>query len=233
MNILINLFDSFTKLFQSNPFVSIFAALLWGMLSVILSPCHLSSIPLVIGYINGSGKLKTSRAFYLSLIFSIGILITIAIIGTITGLLGRMFGDIGKIGRIIVAIVFALVGIWLMDIIPIPQFKTISPDMKGKGTIGAFVLGLIFGLALGPCTFGFMMPLLLVVFQTAQRSFMYATFLLFAFAIGHISIIVFAGTFVNWVQSYLNWTEKSKGTMILRKLCGVIVIVTGIYLIFV
>jgi cytochrome c-type biogenesis protein len=230
MNILINLFDSFTKLFQSNPFVSILAALLWGMLSVILSPCHLSSIPLVIGYINGSGKLKTSRAFYLSLIFSLGVLITIGIIGTITGLLGRMFGDIGKIGRIIVAIVFVLVGIWLMDIIPIPQFKAISPDMKGKGTIGAFVLGLIFGLALGPCTFGFMMPLLLVVFQTAQKSFMYATFLLSAFAIGHIAIIVIAGTFVNWVQSYLNWIEKSRGVKILRIVCGILVVLSGVYL---
>jgi cytochrome c-type biogenesis protein len=230
MNILINLFDSFTKLFQSNPFVSILAALLWGMLSVILSACHLSSIPLVIGYINGSGKSKTSRAFYLSLIFSLGVLITIAIIGTITGLLGRMFGDIGKIGRIIVAIVFVLVGIWLMDIIPIPQFKAISPDMKGKGTIGAFVLGLIFGLALGPCTFGFMMPLLLVVFQTAQKSFMYATFLLSAFATGHIAIIVIAGTFVNWVQNYLNWTEKSRGVKILRIVCGILVVLSGVYL---
>jgi len=230
MNILINLFDSFTKLFQSNPFVSILAALLWGMLSVILSPCHLSSIPLVIGYINGSGKLKTSRAFYLSLIFSLGVLITIAIIGTITGLLGRMFGDIGKIGRIIVAIVFVLVGIWLMDIIPIPQFKTISPDMKGKGTIGAFVLGLIFGLALGPCTFGFMMPLLLVVFQVAQKNFLFATILLFSFALGHISIIVFAGTFVNWVQNYLNWTERSRGVKILRIVCGILVVLSGVYL---
>ncbi|MGC8765082.1 MAG: cytochrome c biogenesis CcdA family protein [Brevinematia bacterium] len=230
MNILISLFDSFTKFFQSNPFIAVLSAFLWGVLSVVLSPCHLSSIPLVIGYINGSGKLKTRRAFFLSLVFSLGILITIAIIGIITGLLGRMLGDIGRIGNIIVAITFILVGIWLMDLISIPQFKALSPDMKGKGTIGAFVLGLIFGLALGPCTFGFMMPLLLVVFQAAQKSFIYSVLLLSAFATGHVAVIVLAGTFVNWVQNYLNWTEKSKGTMILRKACGLLVIATGVYL---
>jgi len=124
------------------------------------------------------------------------------------------------------------VEIWLMDLIPIPQFKAITPDMKGKGTIGAFVLGLIFGLALGPCTFGFMMPLLLVVFQVAQKSLLYSLSLLLSFAIGHIAVIVLAGTFVNWVQNYLDWTKKSKGTIIIRRICGILIILTGIYLLF-
>lgn len=231
MDIFINIFDIFTKMFQSSPLIALISALLWGILSVVLSPCHLSSIPLVVGYINGSGKIKTKRAFYLSFVFSIGILITIAIVGLLTGLLGRMFGDIGRIGKIIVAITFVFVGIWLMDLIPIPQIKAISPNMKGKGGIGAFLLGLIFGLALGPCTFGFMIPLLLVVFQVAQKSFVYLSLLLLSFALGHMAVIVFAGTFVNWVQSYLNWTEKSNGVKVLRIICGLIVIATGIYLI--
>lgn len=232
MNFLINLFDRFTNFFQLNLPIAILSAFIWGVLSVVLSPCHLSSIPLVIGYINGSGKLQTKRALSLSLVFSMGILITIAITGLITGFLGRMLGDIGHIGKIIVAIVFVFVGIWLMDLIPIPQFKSITPDMKGKGTIGAFVLGLIFGLALGPCTFGFMMPLLIVVFQVAKKSLIYSFTLLLSFAIGHIAVIVLAGTFVNWVQNYLNWTEKSKGTIILRRICGIFIILTGLYLLF-
>lgn len=231
MNFLMNLFDSFTRLFQSSPGIAIFAAFFWGVLSIVLSPCHISSIPLAIGFINGKGKLKTSRAFFLSVLFSIGILITIVFVGLITGLLGRMLGDIGKIGTIVVALIFILVGFWLMDILPIPQLKTISPDMKGKGGMGAFLLGLLFGLALGPCSFGFMMPLLLVVFQVSQHNLLYSIVLLAFFALGHVGVIILAGTFVNWVQSYLNWNEKSKGAIILRKICGVLVIFTGIYLI--
>jgi cytochrome c-type biogenesis protein len=231
MDFLISLFDFFTKLFQSNPLAAILAAFVWGILSIILSPCHLSSIPLAIGFINGKGKLKPSRAFFLSLLFALGILITIAAVGLITGLLGRMFGDIGKTGTIIVAVVFVLIGIWLMDFIPTPQLQTINPNMKEKGGIGAFLLGLLFGLALGPCSFGFMMPLLLVVFQAARDNIFYSAALLASFALGHIGMIVLAGTFVNWVQNYLNWTEKSKGVIIFRRICGVLVILTGIYLI--
>lgn len=231
MDWFIGLFDWLIKALSMNPWTAAFAAFLWGICSIILSPCHLSSIPLAIGFINGKGKMKTSRAFILSFIFSIGILITITVIGIITGLLGRMFGDIGRSGAIIVAIIFVLVGVWLMDLIPMPGLLRVNPDMKGKGVFGAFLLGLLFGAALGPCSFGFMMPLLLVVFQTARENVFYSAALLGAFALGHIGTIVFAGTFVNWVQKYLNWSDKSKGAVVFRRVCGVLVIITGIYLI--
>jgi cytochrome c-type biogenesis protein len=233
MDFLTSLFDWFSKLFQSGSLAALLAAFLWGILSIVLSPCHLSGIPLAIGFINGKGKLKTSRAFFLALSFSLGILVTIAVVGLVTGLLGRMLGDIGSVGIIVVAVLFVLVGVLLLDVIPLPQFRTLNPNMKAKGAVGALLLGLLFGLALGPCSFGFMMPLLLVVFQTAQSNIFYSIALLSAFALGHIGVIVFAGTFVNWVQKYLNWSEKSKGTMILRKICGVLVIGTGVYLIVV
>jgi cytochrome c-type biogenesis protein len=44
-------------------------------------------------------------------------------------------------------------------------------------------------------------------------------------------VLVFAGTFTEAVQHYLHWTEKSKGAVILKKICGVLVILGGVYLI--
>ena len=44
--------------------------------------------------------------------------------------------------------------------------------------------------------------------------------------------IVFAGTLTEEVQQYLNWSEKTKGTLILRRLCGALVISGGFYLLF-
>lgn len=41
-------------------------ALLWGILSVVLSPCHLSSIPLIVGFIDQQGRMSTRRAFFIS-----------------------------------------------------------------------------------------------------------------------------------------------------------------------
>ena len=50
--------------------------------------------------------------------------------------------------------------------------------------------------------------------------------------VGHCSVIVLAGTFTSVVQRYLNWNERSKGAVILKKACGVLVIVGGLYLIY-
>jgi cytochrome c-type biogenesis protein len=230
MNFLSAIFDAFNSAFQDSPIIAILAAFGWGMLSILLSPCHLSGIPLAIGYINGRGKVETKRAFFLSVLFSAGVLVTLIVIGSITAALGLMFGDIGKTGNIIVSIVFILVGIWMLDFIPFLRIPQAAPEVKAKGGLGAFLLGLIFGLALGPCSFGFMMPLLLIVFNSAASNFALSSGLLVSFALGHTGMIVLAGTFINLVQKFLKWNEKSKGALIFRWVCGILVILTGIYL---
>ncbi len=83
--------------------------------------------------------------------------------------------------------------------------------MEEKGVFAAFILGLAFGVALGPCTFAFMGPVLAVAFTSANDSILFAACLLLAYGIGHCSVIVFAGTFTEKVQQYLNWNERSKG----------------------
>ncbi len=83
--------------------IAVMASFVWGILSIILSPCHLSSIPLVVGYISSQGKISVGRTFNISLIFSLGILITIAAIGIITASLGRLMGDVGSVGNYLVA----------------------------------------------------------------------------------------------------------------------------------
>jgi cytochrome c-type biogenesis protein len=111
---------------KTTPIIAFLAAFIWGILSILLSPCHLSSIPLIVGFINGKGKVSTRRAFWLSLLFAVGILITIGLIGVVTGLLGRMLGDIGRFGNYLVAGIFFLVGLYLLDIIPLNFIQ--SPD---------------------------------------------------------------------------------------------------------
>jgi len=93
------------------------------------------------------------------------------------------------------------------------------------------ILGLLFGVALGPCTFAYMAPVLGIVFQTAQTNFASAAFLLLAFGMGHCSIIVGAGTLTNKVQKYLNWSEESKTILWIKRICGALVIIGGIFLI--
>ncbi len=214
-------------------YLAFFAAMLWGVLSIIASPCHLGSIPLIVSFINGQGKASQRKAFVLSLSFSIGMLMTIALIGLLTGLLGRMLGDIGKWGNYSVSLVFFIFGLHLMDLLPLPFLqKSANPNIKGKGIWPAFLLGLIFGIALGPCSFAFMAPVLAIAFQSGQTDFVQSIVLISAFAIGHCLVIVLAGTFSETVFRFMNWDSKAKGTQIVRKVSGALVILAGIYFLY-
>lgn len=228
-----HLFTLLSNALNSAPSIAVIAAFIWGILSILLSPCHLASIPLIVGFINGQGTITTRRAFGLATLFSLGILITIAIIGLITGFMGRMLGDIGAIGNYIVGIIFLIVGLYLLGVLPLPFLNAPSQlSTKRKGILAAFLLGLIFGIVLGPCTFAYMAPMLAITFNVASTRFLFGILLLFAYGIGHCSVIVSAGTFTEVIQRYLNWNEKSKGTIIVRKICGVLLILGGIYFIF-
>ncbi len=229
---LTELFTWLSNAVQGSPAIAICAAFLWGLFSILLSPCHLSSIPLIIGFINKQGHVSVKRAFFLSLLFAAGILITIAAIGLITASLGRLFGDVGRIGNYLVATIFFVVGLYLLDIIKLNWGSLNSSSVKQKGWLAALILGILLGIGLGPCTFAFMAPILGVVFQVAGTQLFYAIALLAAFSFGHCFIIVLAGTLTEKVQQYLNWTEKTRGAAILRKVCGVLVILGGIYLLF-
>jgi cytochrome c-type biogenesis protein len=229
---LVDLFTSLTAALTHSPEIAIGAAFVWGVLSVILSPCHIACIPLIVGFIDGQGNISTGRAFVLSLLFGLGILITIGIIGLITALAGRMMGDIGGWGNYFVAVVFFAVGLNLLGILPLPFMEGgANPNYKRKGFLAAFVLGLIFGIALGPCTFAYMATMLGIVFSMASAQIVLAMSLLAAFAVGHCAVLVLAGTFTEMVQHYLQWSENSKGAVILKKICGVLVILGGVYLI--
>ena len=168
----------------------------------------------------------------ISLFFSSGILVSIMAIGLITGLMGRILGDIGAWSSYFVAVVFIFVGLTLLDVISFPSFGLGSqPVYQKKGMLAAFILGLIFGSALGPCTFAYMAPILAIVFNLSSANLIFGLVLIMAYAIGHCSVIVLAGTSTEVVQHYLNWNERSRGTIIVKRICGALVILGGLYLI--
>lgn len=227
-----SIFTALNHAVTGAPFVALAAATAWGILSIVLSPCHLASIPLIVGFIDGQGRMSTGRAFLISSLFSVGILLTIALVGLLTAAAGRMFGDVGPWGNWLVALIFFVVGLHLLDLIPLPWAGPSPVGMARKGLLAAFLLGLIFGIALGPCTFAFLAPMLGVTFSLGTDRMLFGAALLLAYGIGHCSVIVLAGTFTGAIQRYLDWTERSKGALLLKKVCGVLVIFGGVWMIY-
>ena len=227
-----SLFTALTRAIEGRPAVALAAAFVWGVLSILLSPCHLASLPLIVGFIDEQGRISTKRAFQIALLFALGILITIGLVGALTAAAGRMLGDVGASGNYFVAAIFFLVGLHLLGAIPLPFTGPGQVKMKRRGRLAAFVLGLVFGVALGPCTFAYLAPLLAVAFRLGAAHLAYGILLLLAYGLGHCAVIVFAGTFAESVQHYLDWNETSRGAVALKKICGVLVLLGGLWMIY-
>jgi cytochrome c-type biogenesis protein len=227
------LFESLTTAVQGAPLVALAAALAWGILSIVLSPCHLASLPLIVGFIQGKEESSPKRAAVLATLFATGILITIAAIGAVTAAMGRLMGDVGTWGNVFVATIFILVGMAFLDIVPMTWTAPSPKGMPRGGALAAFFLGLIFGIALGPCTFAYMAPMLAVTFKVAGTNPWYGATLLAFYGIGHCLVIVAAGSSAALTQRVLDWNAGSTTGKRVKMVCGVLVILGGFYMLYI
>jgi cytochrome c-type biogenesis protein len=228
------LFTLLTETLQGGFFLALAASFAWGAISILLSPCHLASIPLIIGFLTSSGEQKASREISLSFIFALGILLTIAVIGAITAALGRIMGDIGSYGRYGIAVIFFIFGLYLMDIVRLPSLEVnLHRFVTQSAYKSALSLGLIFGIALGPCAFAFMAPVLAMVFQVAQTNIVGGGALMLCFGLGHCGVIVAAGGLTSRIQTYFNWTNRSNALLWTKRSAGFLVTLGGIYAVYI
>lgn len=209
-------------------------SLLWGIFSIVLSPCHLATIPLIIGYISSKEDQTSKKAFASSLLLSLGILTSIVLLGAITVSLGRIAGDLGSFEDYLLAGVFFFFGLYLTGFIKLNWGGLFSTQgfKKNHDPWSTFLLGIVVGAGLGPCTFAFMAPVLGIAFQLANTHLYKAVLMLTLFALGHVGVIILAGTFTGAVQNYLNWTEKSKGALVVKFICGILLILYGVYTLY-
>ena len=203
---------------------------LWGMVSVLFSPCHLASIPLIIAYVGGQQQILGSRqAAHYSVAFTLGLFITIALIGIICAVLGRMLGDIGNYWQILVGLVLIWVALGMFGVESCSMSGTLLYRLNLKGIFGAFGLGLAYGVLSGSCTFGFIAPILAII--TVQQKVASGVILIVLFAIGHCLPIVVAGSSAAMVKGVLENSRWQGATQWFRKGAGVVIIGLAFYFI--
>ena len=195
---------------------------LWGIVSVLFSPCHLASIPLIVAYVGGQQQLvKPRQAAHYSVAFTLGLFITIALIGIICALLGRMLGDVGNYWQILVGLVLIWVALGMFGVEKCSMSGSLLYRLNLRGIAGAFGLGLAYGVLSGSCTFGFIAPILAII--TVQQKIATGILFIVLFGIGHCIPIVIAGSSVAAVkkvfensqwQGAANWFQKGAGVVI-------------------
>lgn len=203
---------------------------LWGLVSVLFSPCHLASIPLIVGYVAGQGRIIHGKeAAKYALAFTSGLFLTIAAIGILCTLLGRMLGDIGPYWTILVGAVLIWVSLDMMGVAKCSVSGGMTGRLKVKGVGGAFLLGLAYGVLSGSCTFGFIAPILAII--TIQEKILTGVVLIVLFAIGHCLPVVVAGSSTALVQRWLENGTMRHGGAWFRKTAGAMIALLGIYFI--
>lgn len=201
---------------------------LWGMISVLFSPCHLASIPLIVGYVAGQNQvLGTRQASRYAVAFTLGLFITIAFIGVICSILGRMLGQIGPYWTLLVGAILIWVALDMLGVKACSVSGGLMGRFKLKGLLGAWVLGLAYGLLSGSCTFGFIAPIL--AFITLQEKVALGVFYILLFGIGHCIPIVIAGSSAAFVKRILENNNFHQGSLWFRRLAGFGIGGFGIY----
>ncbi len=203
---------------------------LWGMISVLLSPCHLASIPLIVGYVGGQEKMvNPKQAGIYSVLFTLGLFLTIAIIGTICAMLGRMLGDVGNYWQILVGIILIWVALGMLGVEKCSMSGSLLYRLNLKGMTGAFVLGLSYGILSGSCTFGFIAPILAII--TIQEKVITGIVLIILFAIGHCLPIAIAGSSTAAIKKLLENSSWNGASYWFRRIAGSAVCLLGLYFI--
>jgi cytochrome c-type biogenesis protein len=212
--------------------LALVGSFLWGMVSVLFSPCHLASIPLIIAYVGGQQKIvEGRRAALFALLFSLGLFLTIALIGLLCALLGRMLGDVGPywtipVGLLLIWVAFDMLGATNKCSLPGGGLLT---KMRIKGAGGALTLGLAYGILSGSCTFGFIAPLLAII--TVQEKIVTGLLLITVFAAGHCLPIAVAGSSTALIRKLLENSTLQQAGGWFRRGAGVVIGALGLYFI--
>ena len=205
------------------------AHLSWVSLSVVglaglltsLSPCLLSMLPIMVGYMGGYETESRNTAAGKALGFALGLATTLALLGLFAGLFGRVYGQIGGGLPIIVSVVAILMGLNLLGALPISLPALNGPtldDVNIPEGLKAYVLGLTFGIVASPCSTPVLATLLAWISATEDPWLGGA--LLLAYAIGYVLPLVIAGTFTALIKQLLalrqwsGWITPASGLLL-------------------
>jgi len=225
-----SLFGDIQQILQHSPWLAV-VAVFTGGITTALNPCVLAMIPLLMSVVAGSRETTTiKRSLVFSVFFVLGLALTFTALGLISALMGRMFGNVGLFWKYIVAGVCLIMGAHLLGLFKWNFSAPAGIRVRKQGYIGAFLLGLLFGVVSTPCA----VPILavLLAFVAEKGNALYGAFLLFVYALGHSALVLVAGTSVGAAKRLIESKGLRAAHGVLQKAAGVLIIGLGLYFLF-
>ncbi len=223
------LFGDISQLLQHNPWLAVLAVFIGGATTA-SNPCVLAMIPLLMSVVAGGEATSIKKSLGFSALFVLGLSITFAILGLISALMGRMIGDVGAFWKYLVAGVCLVMGLQLLGVFKVELRLPQMLNVRKEGRLGAFLLGLLFGVVSTPCA----VPILavLLAFVARKGNAVYGGLLLLVYALGHSALIVIAGTSMGAAKKLIESKGLRRTNLVLQKAAGALIILVGIYFVF-
>lgn len=224
-----NALETLAELIKSSFWLAPLIALLAGILTSV-TPCALSSIPLIIGYVGGVGERNTKRAFALSLTFALGTALTFTVLGVVAASAGKLIGTTSKWWYIILGVLMVLMALQTWEIFNfIPSTNLLSKNKK-KGFLGAFLAGILGGVFSSPCATPVLIVLLAIVAE--KGNLIYGIILMLLYSAGHSTLVIAAGTSVGFVQKIKLNKNYGKLSVALKIFMGAAILLIGFYMFY-
>lgn len=221
--------ESISELITQSDWLAPLLALVAGILTS-FTPCALSSIPLVVSYVGGTGKRDTKRAFWLSITFALGSAMTFTSFGVAASLAGRLIGTSASWWYIVLSILMILMALQTWGIFEIIPSSYLTSKNTKKGFVGAFIAGVLGGIFSSPCSTPVLVALLAIV--AGKGNILWGILLLLLYSIGHGILAVVAGTSIGFVQKLSSNDKYRKASTVLKILMGTLILLIGFYMFY-
>ncbi|MBN1775218.1 MAG: sulfite exporter TauE/SafE family protein [Clostridiales bacterium] len=224
-----DILDSLSALIEQNIWLAPLMAVLAGVLTS-FTPCSLSSIPLVIGYVGGVGETNPRKAFRLSLTFAAGTAVTFTVLGVIAALAGRLIGTSASWWYLLLGVLMVLMALQIWGIFNLIPSSYLLSKSKKTGYIGALIAGILGGVFSSPCSTPVLIALLAIV--AGKGSVLWGILLLLLYSVGHGVLAVIAGTSIGWVRKLSASEKYGVAAKVINIVLGILVLLIGLYMFY-
>jgi cytochrome c biogenesis protein CcdA len=214
---------------SANIWLAPLLALLAGVLTA-FTPCALSTVPLVIGYVGGTGQKNTKRAFSLSATFAVGMAVTFTTLGVVASILGKFMQGTGSWWYIILGVLMLLMALQTWEVFNFIPSTNVLGKNKKRGFIGALLAGVLGGLFASPCA----TPVLVVLlaFVAKEGRILLGVFLLLLYSLGHSVLVLIAGTSVGFVKKLSASKKYGVVSKVLNIVMGTLILMIAFYMFY-
>ena len=197
-----------------------------------ISPCVLPMLPIYISYFAGKEDSKTSRALLNSIGFVIGNTIIFILFAIIASYAGALALGIQKYIKILFGVVIIILGLNYMGILKI---KFLNKEIRINKKIDDFtffktiLFGMMFSISWTPCIGSFLGSALLLIAN--KQNILQGILLMLVYSIGFGIPFIISAVLIEKLKNFYNLIKKNYKTI--KIISGIILIVMGVYVIFI